>query len=257
MDGCKAVPLTRDELYELVWSRPMSQLSREYGVSDVGLAKICKKHQVPYPPRGYWAKVRNGRQVRRPALPSISDPGLQRIHIHKRMIPNSDGAAWKEAPNGATAGKGQQERIRVAEVLTDAHPLVERMVKSLNSARPGQDGLVNPKAARCLDVKVGPNSVERAARLLDALLKALEARGWAVSAGEGEPPKTWVNILGEKVSLRLEEAVERREKVESFFDHRHEYDHIPTGRLTLRIDDAPVRATAESGLTGRSCSTGN
>jgi hypothetical protein len=192
MDGCNAVPLTQDELYDLVWSRPMSQLSREYGISDVGLAKICKKHQVPYPPRGYWAKVRNGRQVRRPALPPISDPGLQRIHIHKRMIPYGDGAA---------AEKGREERIRVAEILTDAHPLVERMVKSLNSARPGQDGLVTPKAAHCLAVKVGPNSIERAARLLDALIKALEDRGCAVSAGESEPPKTWVNILGEKVSL--------------------------------------------------------
>jgi hypothetical protein len=97
---------------------------------------------------------------------------------------------------------------------------------------------VAPKAARCLDVKVGPNSVERAARLLDALIKALEARGYAVSAGEGKPPKTWVAILGERVSLRLEEVVERREKVQSFFHHRHEYDHVPTGRLTLRIDDA-------------------
>jgi hypothetical protein len=236
MEGHDVVTLNRDELYDLVWSRSMSQLCREYGISAVGLAKICRKHQVPYPPRGYWAKVRNGRKVRKPALQPTRDPDPQRIQIHRRTLPNGDGAAREEAPNRAAAGKRQEERIRVAEALTDPHPLVERTVRSLNSARPGPDGLVAPKAARCLDVKVGPNSVDRAARLLDAMIKALEARGYAVSAGEGEPPKTWVALLGERVSLRLEEAVERQEKVQSFFNHRHEYDHVPTGRLTLRID---------------------
>jgi hypothetical protein len=79
MDGQEIVTLTRDELYKLVWSRPMSQLSREYSISDVGLAKICKKHKVPYPPRGYWAKVRNGHKVRTPALTTVVDLDLQRV----------------------------------------------------------------------------------------------------------------------------------------------------------------------------------
>ena len=30
------------ELYEKVWPRPMRILAREYGISDVGLAKVCK-----------------------------------------------------------------------------------------------------------------------------------------------------------------------------------------------------------------------
>jgi hypothetical protein len=105
MDGHEVVTLNRDELYDLVWSRPRSQLCREYGISDVGLAKICKRHQVPYPPRGYWAKVRNGRKVRKPALPPISDPDLQRVQIHKRTLPSGDGAAREDAPNRAAPEK--------------------------------------------------------------------------------------------------------------------------------------------------------
>jgi hypothetical protein len=49
---------TREELYDLVWSRPISKLAKELGVSDVGLAKACKRADVPLPGLGYWAKLK-------------------------------------------------------------------------------------------------------------------------------------------------------------------------------------------------------
>jgi hypothetical protein len=45
--------MTRDELYELVWSRPMTKVSIDFRLSDVGLRKICVKFNVPTPPLGY------------------------------------------------------------------------------------------------------------------------------------------------------------------------------------------------------------
>jgi hypothetical protein len=48
--------LTRQALYDLVWSMPMTKLAESLGLSDVGLAKICDRHRVPTPQRGYWAK---------------------------------------------------------------------------------------------------------------------------------------------------------------------------------------------------------
>ena len=46
------IPLTRAELYEKVWATPMRAIAKEFGMSDVGLAKICRKHDIPVPP-GY------------------------------------------------------------------------------------------------------------------------------------------------------------------------------------------------------------
>jgi DNA-binding Lrp family transcriptional regulator len=43
--------LTREELFLLVWERPTREVARELGISDVALAKRCKKLQVPKPPR--------------------------------------------------------------------------------------------------------------------------------------------------------------------------------------------------------------
>jgi hypothetical protein len=60
-----AEKITREELYEAVWSEPIHQLSKALGISDVGLAKVCKKLNVPVPGRGYWAKNRATRKLLR------------------------------------------------------------------------------------------------------------------------------------------------------------------------------------------------
>lgn len=38
----------------------MRKLAKTYGLSDVGLAKVCTKHDIPRPPRGYWAQKQLG-----------------------------------------------------------------------------------------------------------------------------------------------------------------------------------------------------
>ena len=49
--------MKRRELYERVWQTPLSKLGPELGFSDVGLSKLCKRHDIPVPPVGYWAKL--------------------------------------------------------------------------------------------------------------------------------------------------------------------------------------------------------
>ena len=48
-----AVTLTREELYEMVWSELLWTLAQRYGLSDVGLAKTCRRFKIPVPWRGY------------------------------------------------------------------------------------------------------------------------------------------------------------------------------------------------------------
>ena len=64
---------SRVELYGLVWSKPMTHLAKELGLSDVGLRKICVKYGIPLPPRGHWARLQFGKQDPRPALPFVNN----------------------------------------------------------------------------------------------------------------------------------------------------------------------------------------
>ena len=63
----------RAALYEQVWSQPAQEVAKSYGISGVRLGKVCRKLQVPVPPRGYWARVQNGYSVTKPPLTKLSD----------------------------------------------------------------------------------------------------------------------------------------------------------------------------------------
>lgn len=63
--------LTREELYDLVWAKPMTEVGQAFHVSDRAIAKLCVKKQVPFPPRGYWAKKKAGKYTPKPSLPEV------------------------------------------------------------------------------------------------------------------------------------------------------------------------------------------
>jgi hypothetical protein len=61
------IRLTRSDLYEKVWATPMRTLAKEFGMSDVGLAEVCRKHNIPVPPVGYWRRKETSYKVNRRA----------------------------------------------------------------------------------------------------------------------------------------------------------------------------------------------
>ena len=52
---------TRQELYDLVWREPLRTLAKTLHISDVRLAKICRRANIPLPGLGYWAKRAYGK----------------------------------------------------------------------------------------------------------------------------------------------------------------------------------------------------
>lgn len=72
--------LQRRELYELVWSKPRTQLAKHLGVSDVMIGKLCRQLNVPAPPPGYWAHIAaGGRAQRRYAKPPLTYTLAERV----------------------------------------------------------------------------------------------------------------------------------------------------------------------------------
>jgi hypothetical protein len=66
--------LTRQQLYESVWTQPIYRLAPLCGVTDVGMAKLCRRYRIPVPGRGYWRKLETGGTVpKRPPLPRFPD----------------------------------------------------------------------------------------------------------------------------------------------------------------------------------------
>jgi len=81
MSSQSPLALTREQLYRRVWSRPLRLVAGEFGLSGNALAKICSRVLVPYPSRGYWAKVNSGRACVRPPLPAAPEANMRRVAI--------------------------------------------------------------------------------------------------------------------------------------------------------------------------------
>lgn len=79
----------RETLHDLVWTAPVLEVARRLGVSDVALAKLCRRASIPIPGRGYWARVEAGQQIGRTPLPLAREglPSLLRIRGKKPVLP--------------------------------------------------------------------------------------------------------------------------------------------------------------------------
>src|SRR4051812_17851738 len=80
------VRTTRQELYEAVWAEPVERVALRLGLSDVGLGKLCRRHNIPAPPRGYWARKAVEKADAIPPLP-LSHDGRDVVVITKWSEP--------------------------------------------------------------------------------------------------------------------------------------------------------------------------
>jgi hypothetical protein len=77
----RRVTYDRSRLYAEVWSAPARSIAQRYGVSDVALAKMCRKLSVPLPGRGYWAKVVAGHNPPRRELPRLCSAAYDQVTV--------------------------------------------------------------------------------------------------------------------------------------------------------------------------------
>ena len=60
------LPISREALYELAWSEPMTSIGKRVDVSSSYLARVFTRLNIPRPPVGYWAKIEAGKTVPKP-----------------------------------------------------------------------------------------------------------------------------------------------------------------------------------------------
>lgn len=266
MNASNAVKtISRQELYELVWKSPMSRIAKEFGVSGAGLAKICDSYGIPRPPVGYWVKKANGKVVRRYSLPPCYDPDYATITIDRTVQSRRDDAKDNPRPLASTFFDSEigelaeheakeHEPIKVSDSLRSPHLLVKRTQQGLIASTKDRTCDHDPVfwarsvgGQNCLDVHVGKEQFNRALRIMDALIKGLELRGYLISV----PAKDWhrgmiVQGLGNTFQIRLREPTLRQDHVPNADERKRlkeypdtlmvdKYDYVPSGKLQLDL----------------------
>lgn len=204
--------LSRQELYDLVWSTPIAAVAKDLAISDVGLAKICRRHGIPHPGRGYWAKKAAGKPVRPAKLPPLPTGVSETIRF---LISESLPATPAETEMSLEVREWVEREarpenlIRVPAQAQTFHPVLQRTKQALGMA------FGDPRGARVsrrdgLDVSVSPQMVRRACLILQTLVKALEDRGFRITTKNEWSSRTTVHLLAEEVSFNLREPYRRQ-----------------------------------------------
>lgn len=236
--------LTRNELYRMVWDRPTVQVSAELGISDVMVGKICKRMNVPKPPLGYWRRKETGNYVTIAPLPAATDGTISTVYLNRTVDTSAD-AIPAEVRTLIEREHLPENRIRISPVLENAHPLVERARLYFETAdRSPKEAVSLPQREGYLNISVSASLVDRALRVMDALVKALEHRGYEVVVSEdhwrGEA--TRIGKEGEEIEIALYEQVNNVRRVLTPEEKKKPpylitdlLEACPTGKLTVKI----------------------
>lgn len=243
------VTLNREQLLAEVWSEPLQSVAPRYGLSDVGLKKLCERLQVPTPGRGYWAKLKAGQRVPGPPALKPYKGSLRHLHRYMPERPAEPDLTWEPRLQAILMHERDPEQhIQVAGRLSHPHFLVRQWRAALKAPFRDRQGFPKP-SARALDVRVSESMQARAGRLMDALIKALERRGYQVQVYD---QRTQVELLGVHLDLQLFEGSVRRPYEPTPRQRAQlargepvnlpQWQFVPTGKLTLQ---------AAHGLAGR------
>lgn len=253
--------LTRPELYEQVWTTPMRVLAKQYGVSDVALAKICKALGVPRPGRGYWMRKAAGKPVKQTPLPPLQPGVAPERHLSQWRDPPGDQELGDDVRTLLDREADPSMSIVVPGELHSPHPLVRASAGNLRKHSKNHETARLEK--ECLDIRATRATLDRALLVCDTLIKALDTRGFRVEvtapvpaaggrygpASPGKPSRTGVHILDSFFEFHIEEGFDivklepkpQRSPLSSTsalwaYTPRPEYRHDPNGRLALVID---------------------
>jgi hypothetical protein len=191
----------------------MRTLAEKYGISDVGLAKNCRKLSIPLPGRGYWAKISAGQSVVKTPLPRIS----QEIKIEKpRPMPKDQNPDVEQITDAQERSQIERlDRLNGELVLKHgslSHPLITQARTVLRQAREDDRKILQCRE-QCLDIRVSKGSLDRALRIMAGLISLIEDEGFSVTVGNGFREHTTAKVHGQEITFGLLEKVERLDVV--------------------------------------------
>lgn len=239
----------------------MSRLAKEYGVSDRGLAKLCARHNIPVPPRGYWAKKQAGRKVKEIALPESNAKSEDTIRLPSSAHQSEELKDLKENQRKQQDVAKQTEQALEIPV-NSPHKHINSLAQKVRKQKAEFISAGQLRGANVLSISVSKSQSERLIAVLDRIVRFGEARGLkfeftpegarvqhegnSISISAGELHRTVPHELTEKESKAMEKWRASREKrsrhAPSWDDYYSrpqipEHDQIYSGRLFFRVDN--------------------
>lgn len=178
--------ISRDDLYAQVWAEPMSRLANRCKISGTGLAKICRRLDIPYPPRGHWARKAAGKKVSQTPLPALRQGTPAQATIAPSLPAALAPQLSKELEDALTAARRLTADLTVPERLLRPHPIIASWIEDCRRRR--EEAKRDPWYRRDLAPPDFAPIQRRRHRILSALFTALEKHGYAAKVDQRGAP---------------------------------------------------------------------
>lgn len=209
--------IDREELYNRVWSEPLSALAPTLGVSYPTLRAACGRAAIPLPDRGYWARLAAGKPVVRARL-SLRPPGLHelvqigggRYRLQPQLSREELLGDVPEPPSFVEPLEDVEARIRKAvgsvkavKSLDSAHHVIRRLLKADDERREKQ---LRSRWPSSWDAPLfDPPFEQRRLRILNSLFMAASRAAGAKPALSGREARSVTFDIGDEyVGVRLD-----------------------------------------------------
>lgn len=164
--------ISRKELYELGWTKPLTAIAKEFKLSYHELKLICKNNNIPTPPNGYWQKIAFGKDVTKTPLPNKGD--------YEKIITIKGNEAPKKLIGEVSSKKTTS--IKVPNKLSNPDIITQKLQSQLSDREKhwiDSSGLIrtggkNPK------ISVTKSEIPRALRIFVALIKNFRALNYQI-----------------------------------------------------------------------------
>jgi hypothetical protein len=155
--------IARKQLYDLIWSKPLTKVQLELGLTYAQIKSICIEKKIPIPGSGFWIKKEYGKSLT--ILPLVEDPDIEdEIHFPKRKTK-----------------KIQDVKVELKRVVKDWHPLVKSFMEkyAVHKKEIQKDGWSNALRGE-LNIHVKDAHFKRATRIFNTLINSMEKRGFEI-----------------------------------------------------------------------------
>jgi hypothetical protein len=223
--------ITRRELYDLVWSKSISKISKETNIKESVISGICQTYKIPLPINGYWSKIQFGKEVE--VFPFVEEfEGSDVIDLYHFNTPVYE-------------IKKKDEVIVIEDFVKEAMPnypsklenplaVIVETQKYLTKKDKYSYYQSRKDDAPYISVQLSSKElIDRSLLFLDTLLKQFIARGHEVLS---ENWGTKIIIQKQSIPIRMRESYNRvKKKDPKWYDSE---DKVANGILCFQIDES-------------------
>lgn len=223
--------LTREELYKLVWSKPLSTIEKEFNKLPIDIKNACEKFKIPLPENGHWSKLKFNKQEPIPELEELKDEELKKVQnvLETKEIELSP----IKKINLRKAEIEKTLNLKVPDRIISLNPMLNQVRSDLAEKYKNsyyRDDFPNTSDG-LFSISVSKESLPRTLRLVNTLINFMQKRGHSFKINQ----ETEIVIYNEPIQIRLREKRERYIKETTEYGTEY-HGYRPTGNLYFIID---------------------